>query len=113
MHELSRRDFLKTIGALGIGLMLPGNSGIAAHAQEAPFPWTRNEVLFWPDSGFPQTRQGIPASVWVDPSLVKLNLEDAIHPWNNMAATLGRDNLLQVVLDKKDAQIKTGIPCLV
>ena len=106
MVELSRRDFLKTAGALGIALLVPGNSGMATHAQEVPFPWTRGEILFGPDSGFPQTRKGVPVSVWADPSLVKLNLEDAIYPWNNMAAILGRGNLLKVTLDEKDAQIK-------
>lgn len=107
VEQISRRVVLKMAGALGAGLMLPGNLWVPARAQqEAPFPWTREEVLFGPEAGFEKAQSGVPLSVWADSSLIHFNLEDSIYPWNKVAASLGRDKLFRATTDLSEADIK-------
>lgn len=106
MIELSRRDFLKMAGAFGAGLMLPGNSVIATYAEDAAFPWTREEVLFGPKAGFEKARSGDALSVWKDPGLRHVNSNGAIDPWNKLALSLGRGNFFVVAAESVKADIK-------
>lgn len=101
-----RRLILKTGAFLGASYLLSGNLPVLAYAQEAPFPWTREEVLFGPEAGFEKARTGVPLLVWADPSLANFNLVRSIHPWNKMALNMGRGHLFQPTVDESEADVK-------
>lgn len=95
---IERREFLRKTFGLFIAANLP-------LADLAPFPWKREEVLFGPNAGFAEARLGQSIGIWADPQLYRLDLAEAIKPWNKAARQLNRNDLFHLEYDPEKIKV--------
>lgn len=105
---MERRKLLQFGLTAGVRLFMLGGVNSIASAESTDFPWTKEEVLFGPNAGFEKARLGEALSIWKDPTLGYVDLEQAISPWNKLALSLGREIFFKAAPDASIADIKVG-----
>lgn len=109
MVSLERRDFLKLTGIFGCLYLSDPKTLFAEMAavqtSQAPFLWTREEILFGPAAGFEEARARIPLGVYSESGIQPAVVAAGIVPWNNLARELRRSDLFYIEKDATMAKI--------